>query len=202
LVIERLVDAVRGAKNHLNTGFVGTPFLLRCLTETGHADIAAEIVNQREYPGWGTLMNEGVFKETWRGEHAMMPSLGGPVGAWLYQAILGIRPDPAGPGFERIIIKPEVVGGVTWAKGSYDSPRGTIRTDWRKEGHRFHLRVEIPVGATATVHVPANAANSVRESGRNLEKAPGLRFLRWEAGRAVIAIDSGKFEFESRISSH
>ena len=120
LAIARLVDAVHGATNHLNTGFVGTPFLLQCLTDVGRADLAAEIVIQRDFPGWGTLMNEGVFKENWRGEHAIMPSLGGPVGAWFYQSILGIRPDPAGIGFQRIIIKPEIVGNVTWAKGSYD----------------------------------------------------------------------------------
>ncbi len=199
LAIARLVDAVRGATNHLNTGFVGTPFLLQCLTDVGHADLAAEIVNQRDFPGWGTLTNEGVFKENWRGEHAMMPSLGGPVGAWFYQSILGIRPDPAGPGFKRIIIKPEIVGGLTWAKGSYDSVRGKISSAWEKRGERFSLRVEIPANTTATVYLPVDSANSIREGGRNLTGISGVQLLRREAGFAVLRVESGRYEFESRL---
>jgi len=199
LAVARLVDAVRGATNHLNTGFVGTPFLLSCLTDVGRADLAAEIVNQRDFPGWGTLLNDGVFKENWRGEHAMMPSLGGPVGAWFYQAILGIRPDPAGPGFKCIIIKPEMVGDLTWAEGSYDSVRGKISCAWEKSGERFKLRVEIPVNTTATVYLPADSADSIREGGRNLAGACGVRRLRWETRRAVLTVAAGRYAFESRL---
>lgn len=199
LAVARLVDAVHGATNHLNTGFVGTPLLLQCLTEVGRADLAAGIVNQRDFPGWGTLMNEGVFKENWRGEHAMMPSLGGPVGAWFYQSILGIRPDPAGPGFKRVIIKPEVVGGLTWAKGSYDSVRGKISSAWEKHGERFELRVEIPANTAATIWLPADSVDSVRKDGRNLTPATGIERLRWESGRAVLKVASGRYKFESRL---
>ncbi|MEI8290427.1 MAG: alpha-L-rhamnosidase N-terminal domain-containing protein [Verrucomicrobiota bacterium] len=199
LAVARLVDAVRGATNHLNTGFVGTPFLLQCLTDVGRADLAAEIVSQRDFPGWGTLMNEGVFKENWRGEHAMMPSLGGPVGAWFYRAILGIRPDPAGPGFKRIIIKPEIVGGLMWAKGSYNSLHGKISSACAKRGERFSLRVEIPVNTTATVYLPTDFVDSIRESGRNLRSAPGVQLLRLEVGRAVLGVASGRYEFESQV---
>ena len=165
----------------------------------GRADLAAEIVIQRDFPGWGTLMNEGVFKENWRGEHAMMPSLGGPVGAWFYQSILGIRPDPAGIGFQRIIIKPEIVGNVTWAKGSYDSVRGRIYCSWEKRGERLKLRVVIPVNTTATVFLPADSVDSIREGGRNLAGAVGVRLLRWEAGHTVLAVVSGRYDFESRL---
>ena len=199
LAVARLVEAVHGATNHLNTGFVGTPFLLQCLTDFGHAELAAEIVNQRDYPGWGTLMNEGVFKENWRGEHAMMPSLGGPVGAWFYQSILGIRPDLAGPGFQRIIIKPEIVGGLTWAKGSYDSVRGKISSAWEKDGQRFKLRAEIPVNTLATLYLPADSADSIREGGRNLTRVCGVQLVRWEAGQAVLEVTSGCYELESEI---
>lgn len=198
LAVARLVDAVRGATNHLNTGFVGTPFLLSCLTESGQAELAADIVNQRDYPGWGTLMNEGVFKENWRGEHAMMPSLGGPVGAWFYRSILGIRPDPAGPGFKRIIIKPEIVVDLQWAKGSYESVRGRINSAWEKNGDRFKLRIEIPANTTATVYLPATTVDSIHESGRNLGTVSGVQLVRFENGRAVLGVGSGRYEFESQ----
>lgn len=197
LTAARLADAVHVAKDHLNTGFVGTPFLLQTLTETGNAELAAKVVGQRDFPGWGTLMNEGVFKENWKGEHALMPSLGGPVGAWFYQTILGIRPDPSGPGFKRILITPEPVGGLTWAHGSYDSVRGKIVSSWKREGGSFHLHVDIPANTTATVSIPAQAANRIREGGRILSETSGVRLLRVANGKAELAVSSGTYQFES-----
>lgn len=197
LTAARLADAVHAAKDHINTGFVGTPFLLQTLTETGNAELAAKVVGQRDFPGWGTLMNEGVFKENWKGEHALMPSLGGPVGAWFYQTILGIRSDPSGPGFKRILIKPESVGGLTWARGSYDSVRGKIVSSWKRQGGSFHLHVDIPANTTATVSIPAQAADRIRESGKNLSETSGVRLLRMANGKAELAVASGTYQFES-----
>jgi hypothetical protein len=197
----RLVDAVHAAKDHLNTGFVGTPYLLQTLTETGQAELAATIVQQRDFPGWATLMNEGVFKENWKGEHALMPSLGGPVGAWFYQTILGIRPDPAGPGFKRIILKPEIVGGVTWAKGHHDSPYGRVESSWKVEGSRFSMDVAIPANSVATVFVPARDERSVMEGGKPAAESLGIRFMRFEKDAAVFAVESGSYRFQSALGT-
>ena len=199
LVTERLIDAVHAATNHLNTGFVGTPFLLQCLTDAGQAGLAASIVNQRDYPGWATLMNEGVFKENWHGQHAMMPSLGGPVGAWFFRALLGIQADPTGPGFKHIIIKPEVIGGLTWAKGSYNSARGKISSAWKVSEKKLTLNIDIPANTSATIYVPANTENSVRVNGHDAAHMPGTSLLRFEHGYAVFAIGSGKYIFASSL---
>jgi alpha-L-rhamnosidase len=45
---------------------------------------------------------------------------------WFYHDLAGIAPDPAGPGFRKIIIKPQPVGDIAWVKASYDSVRGRI----------------------------------------------------------------------------
>ena len=196
LAFARLLDAVDATNGHINTGFVGTPFILRVLSENGRPDVAARLVTQRDYPGWATLMKEGVFKENWKGEHALMPSLGGPVGAWFYRTVLGIRPAPDGPGFSRIILQPEPVAGLTWARGHFDSRHGRILSDWRiaPEG-TFHLEIEIPANTSATVFVPATDVASVRESDTPAASAPGVRFLRHESGRAVFAVGSGTYRF-------
>ena len=44
-------------------------------------------------------------------------------------------------------------------------------------------------------------SRQIREGGCPLERSPGVRFLRWESGRAGIGIDSGRYEFESRIAN-
>jgi alpha-L-rhamnosidase len=146
-------------------------------------------------------MNEGVFKENWKGEHALMPSLGGPVGAWFYQTILGIRPDPAGPGFKRIILKPEIVGGVTWAKGHHDSPYGRVESSWKVEGSRFSMDVAIPANSVATVFVPARDERSVMEGGKPAAESLGIRFMRFEKDAAVFAVESGSYRFQSALGT-
>ncbi|MGA1531419.1 MAG: alpha-L-rhamnosidase N-terminal domain-containing protein, partial [Kiritimatiellia bacterium] len=139
-VLSRLLENIRKHDDHLNTGFVSNPYLIHGLTDLGYADVAARIINQRDYPGFYSTVAHGVFMETWRGGMAQMPSLGGSCVGWFYRAVLGIRNDPEYPGFARFNIHPEPVTGVDWARGHYDSPRGRIAVDWKKEGGVFTLR--------------------------------------------------------------
>lgn len=58
------------------------------------------------------------------------------------------------------------------------------------------IHASIPVGSTATVHVPARDASQVRESGRPATEAPGVRFTAMKDGCAVFEIASGEYAFE------
>ena len=44
----------------------------------------------------------------------------GAVDEWMYSVIAGI--DAAEPGFRKILFQPQPGGGLTWAKGSLESP--------------------------------------------------------------------------------
>ena len=110
--------------------------------------------------------------------------------------------DTETPGFERIVIRPcpDLSGrGLTRARGSYDSIRGRIARGWELKDGALRLDVEIPVNVTATVFVPAKEAAAVREGGQPADRAKGLKFLRFEDGRAVYEAGSGRYAFESRI---
>ena len=100
-----------------------------------------------------------------------MPSLGGNIAAWHVEALAGIRPDPAGPGFKRIVIKPAVVGGLTWVECFHDSPYGRIVSNWKRDGDMLTMDVTIPANTTATVHVPGRDGG-VRAAG------PGMHHFR------------------------
>jgi alpha-L-rhamnosidase len=91
------------------------------------------------------------------------------------------------------------VGDVTWVKASYDSIRGKITSDWRRDGRTFSLMISIPANTTATVVLPAKSAATVTEGGRPAEQSPGVRFLRMEDGRTVFAVESGKYQFTSML---
>ena len=198
---QQLLAAIHARKDHLGTGFVGLPFLLATLTDERETALANKIVNQQDYPGWKTLIHDGVLAEGWNGGGAQMPSCGGAIGLWFYQSVLGIRPDPTGPGFHKFILapQPDPASGLTWARGTYDSIHGRIVSDWTCGNGHFTLLAVIPANTTATVYVPAKDAAGVTESGRPAAKAKGVKFLRLENGAAVYAVNSGTYRFQSRI---
>jgi hypothetical protein len=69
--------------------------------------------------------------------------------AWHHQALGGIRPDPAGPGFKQIILKPNIVGGLHWVDCHYDSAHGRILSHWRRLGDQ--LVMDLTITASAAV---------------------------------------------------
>jgi alpha-L-rhamnosidase len=119
---------------------------------------------------------------------------------WCYENLAGIRPDPQQPGFKHIIMRPTAVGDLTFVKASHKSPYGEIVSDWKRDGDRFTWSVAVPINATATVYVPADAAASVKESGRPAGERPGIKYLRAEAGAVVYEIGSGSYHFVSSLA--
>ena len=190
-------------KGHLDTGMLGTYFLFQTLQKSGRNDLAFNMVNQKEYPGWGYLLSLGAttFGEQWDGFWSQIHACYLSPGGWFYQGLAGINPDETGPGFKKIIIKPGVVGDLTWVKCSYKSLHGKIVSNWKREGSKLTMEVTIPANTTATVYVPAKDGAIVTESGKPAAKADGVRFLRMENGAAVYGIGSGTYRFGSILSN-
>ncbi len=195
-ILQRLVENVGERKGHISAGFVGYQYVLRALTAYGRADLAYGMAATEEYPGWGHMVRGGgtTLWEAWNGSAFNFTSLGA-VGAWVFEALGGIRPDPEQPGYRRIIVRPSAVDGLTWARASARTPYGKVAVQWRKAGAAFALSVMIPCGSTAEVWVPARSATAVRESGRATARAPHVRYLRMEAGCAVYETGSGRYRF-------
>jgi hypothetical protein len=126
-----------------------------------------------------------------------MPSLGGSIAKWHVRALAGIGPDESGPGFKKVLIKPNVVGDLHWVRCHYDSAHGRIETHWRRQGTRLILEVTIPANTTATIHVPAADPGAVTEGGRPAARAEGLRLVETRPRAAVFAAEAGHYRFES-----
>src|SRR5215212_1425974 len=78
----------------------------------------------------------------------------GSVGGWLFRYVAGLDLDAQTAGYGRIVIRPNPGGGLTHARGEYDSVRGKIVNAWSIEGDQFDLRITIPPNTAATVQVP------------------------------------------------
>ena len=173
-VIDGLVnDILVTHKGHLSVGLIGMQWLMQVLTDIGRPDVAWTIATQTTRPSWGYMLSKGATTiwERWdcdtrdpgMNSEALLIQAGN-LDAWFYQTLGGINPGT--PGFKKIIIKPAVVGDLTWVKAHYDSMCGRIVSTWKRDGNKLTMDVSIPANTTATIYVPAKNASSVTEGGK------------------------------------
>ncbi|HVT13787.1 MAG TPA: family 78 glycoside hydrolase catalytic domain [Fimbriimonadaceae bacterium] len=160
--LDALVQNVE-TQGHIDTGILGAKFILRALSEGGRSDLAFKLVARKEQPSWAWWIEQGATTlwEDWKGESSLNHIMFGDVSNWFIQWIAGIGLDPAAPAFKHILIHPQPVGGLTWAKATHESPYGPISSSWRRNGSKFHLDVSIPANATATVRLPDGKTTEV-----------------------------------------
>ena len=201
-VVKNLVDSIRNNNYALNCGLLGSKYLLRVLCDNGHADVAYAMVIKDDSPGWGRMIRTGntTLWENFDGGGSDNHVFLGDVAAWFMNYLAGIRPDPANPGFQRFLIKPEIVGDLTWVTAHHDSPYGRISSEWKKDGKTITLNITIPANSVAEMSIPASKADEVTESGTPAARATGVKFLRMENHAAVYAVDSGTYRFQSAPS--
>lgn len=158
-------------QGHIDTGILGAKFILRVLSEGGRSDLAFMIVARKEQPSWAWWIEQGATTlwEDWKGESSLNHIMFGDVSNWFIQWIAGIGLDPASPAFKHIVIRPQPVGGLTWAKATHESPYGQISSSWRVDGKGFHLEIVIPPNTTATVWVPGSGKTEVGSGAYSFE---------------------------------
>ncbi len=197
LSFDVLMNEFKRHNNHVSSGIFGVMMMFDVLREQNQNDVAYTIANQKDFPGWGYMLSKGATTlwETWEypdnapsQNHPMF----GSIDEWFYRSLLGIN--PASPGFEKIIIKPQPAGDLTWAKGSYQSVKGKISSEWKVENGKCSLSISIPANTTAEVWIRSKENSPVTEDGKEVQ---GIRF---ENGYAVITVGSGSYSFTSSIN--
>ncbi len=119
---------------------------------------------------------------------------------WFHSGLGGIRSDPTSPGFQKIQIQPSLVGDLKTVSTRYQSVRGVIVSDWKRNGTSFTLHISIPPNTSAIVGIPAVDQSFVQESGKPVRSAEGVRFARTEGKTCFYEIASGAYTFTSRLA--
>ena len=199
-VLKNLVAAVEKTNNHIDTGILGAKYLLNALLENGRSDVAYRMAAQKDQPSWGWWIEQGATTlwEQWNGTESRNHIMFGDISAWFYKALAGIQPDPQAPGFQHFFIAPHVLGDLTSARGQYDSIRGKIVSDWQVGNGEFRLALTIPANTTATVSLPVTG--QVRESGKPVAEAEGVKSVRTDAERSVFEVGSGTYLFAGPLA--
>ncbi|WP_157094530.1 glycoside hydrolase family 78 protein [Metabacillus litoralis] len=203
LVASHLVDNIKKNDGHLSTGFLGVGYLLPVLTENGYTDVAYDLLNKDTFPSWLYSVKHGATTiwERWDGwtdhkgfQSAQMNSFNhyslGSVGEWMFRYVAGIDVDSDIPGYKKIKIQPKPGGGLTYAKGEYQSVHGKIKSEWKIEKNEFTLKVSIPVNTEATVYMPGVGQNEDRTDVQLVENANSV---------TIYQVGSGEYEFVSKI---
>lgn len=158
-VADQLAAAVRATDCYLDFGVLGSKTVPAMLTKYGYVDLAYAMASKETAPSWGYWVNEckmTTLGETW----IMSPKFNdaslnhvfmGDIIAWMQNSLAGINYDTEEPGFHHIMIRPHFVKELDWVCGSYDSPQGLIKSEWKRKGEKVVLTVTIPAGCRATV---------------------------------------------------
>jgi alpha-L-rhamnosidase len=205
---QHLVDDVDTHDGHLQNGFMATQYVLSVLADNGRPDVAYRVLEQDTYPSWGYELRQGATTpwEQWDGKwpdgrivdetvsfnHYAQAA----IGDFLYRTVGGVSPDPAAPGYQRVVIHPLPGGGLSSASASVESTHGLISTAWRVDGGYLVVRVQLPPNTAAEVHISAGQNASLTESDVPVEAQPGVRLVRRTAAEAVFEIGSGSYRFE------
>lgn len=152
-VADRLARMIRDNGCRLDTGFVSTPYLLDVLTETGHKDLAWELLFQTKAPSWLGQVKRGATTiwENWTAvqedgtptDSSMNHYALGAVGDWIYRNVGGIQSE--GPGWSRVRFAPDFSCGLTWSQCEKLTPRGRVFCRWERNGQEVRVRLETPV---------------------------------------------------------
>src|SRR5690606_20416174 len=64
------------------------------------------------------------------------------------------------PGFKQFIIRPAWPGAtdVTWANASFESPVGTIKSNWSRKGGQLALEMTVPPNSVAWLQLATDEA--------------------------------------------
>ena len=192
---------------HLDTGILGTRYLLDVLTENGHAGVAYKVAAQRTYPGWGYMVEEGATtlwerweKVTGGGMNSHNHIMFGSVDAWYYRALAGIS--CLRPGWSEILIKPNMIEGLHFAEADVRTVKGGISVSWRRGAQSLQLKFSIPVGCVGQVFVPIPWKRSaIKEEGKMLWQNGGARSADGTSGQ-YMDIEGNHVHFEFGSGEH
>ncbi|MBP5339536.1 MAG: family 78 glycoside hydrolase catalytic domain [Bacteroidaceae bacterium] len=142
---------------HINTGFVTTKFFFETLTDNGLHDVTTTAMLKTDYPSYGHWLAQGatVTWEQWDGQNSHNhPMFGGGL-TWLPRRLAGINVTPDGAGYRHFDVHPYPSLGIDTVYYSLPTPQGLLTSHViSHDGHLHRLELRVPVGSTATVHLP------------------------------------------------
>ena len=200
-VLKDLQSMLKRDGMHLKTGFIGTPYLCRSLSDNGDSESAYQLFFQEDYPSWlyevvmgattiwerwNSVMPDGMISGT--GMNSLNHYAYGSIVEWMYRNMCGINPLEEAPGFKKFILKPEVYGKLSYAKAKLKSAMGRIESGWNRETNgTLTITVTVPFDAEATLFLPDADLDSINSIEIYAAEQVG--------SRVKVELSPGNYEF-------
>ena len=170
---DALAEQVRACGMKLQTGLVGTPYLLHELSRYGYADIAWSLLLRREYPGWLYSVSKGATTmwEHWDGikpdgtfwdddMNSYNHYAYGSVADWVFGVACGIQ--PAEPGYAAVRIEPRPDPRLNSLGAVLDTVHGRIRSFWKYTDSGIRYEIDTPVRTEIVIGGKSRIVNKGR----------------------------------------
>jgi alpha-L-rhamnosidase len=191
-VLDNLVNDIKARNYRLTTGDVGNRYLFQVLARNGLNDVMYKMHNHYDAPGYGFQIKFGLttLTEQWdpRKGNSWNHFMLGQIEEWFYRSLVGIVPDEANPGFTHFFLQPEIVGDMTFVKGTYNSVFGEIASEWEKKEDKLAFKFTIPANTTATVKLPVAKNTFIKINGKKLSNS---KMLQNDEGKVSFDLGSG-----------
>lgn len=161
---DQLAKMVVDCGSHLETGFVGTPYLLHVLSDYGYSELAYTLLLRKEYPSWIYPVTKGATT-VWEHWDGIMPDGNfwsknmnsfnhyayGAVADWVYGVAAGITPVESNPGYEKVRIAPVPDKRLGWLEASINTRHGLVSSRWEMQDGKWRYEIETPVDAVIII---------------------------------------------------
>ena len=157
---DQLAQMILSCGTKLQTGFVGTPYLLHVLSQYGYSELAYSLLLRRQYPSWLYPVTKGATTiwEHWDGImengdfwSSDMNSYNhyayGSVADWVYGVAAGITPLEEAPGYAKVRIAPTPDIRLDWLTARLDTRHGEIVSKWKQHDTVWRYEITTPVDA-------------------------------------------------------
>jgi alpha-L-rhamnosidase len=194
----------------LTTGFVGVPLLCPVLSAGGRDDLAFGLLHQEEFPSWGYSIRRGATTiwERWDGwteergfQAVQMNSFNhyslGSVGEWLWRSVAGIDQAPGSVAYRELVLEPRLGDRLDWVSAAFDSPRGRIEVDWRREEGGMAAKLVVPPGRPAELRLPVREGSAVSLDDQPVPGHPAAELLSTSGGRVRLRLQPGSWSLRS-----
>ena len=198
-VVKNLVDSITAHNKALTAGDVGFHYMVETLVENGQSQLLFDMNARNDVPGYGYQLKKGAtaLTESWMANeissnnHLML----GHLMEWFYASLGGIQQEENSVAFKNIVIKPTVVGDITSASSSFETPYGTVETNWKLGKATFNLKVTIPCNTSALIYLPVVGKSSVSENNIPVHLSKKITQVQKGKDYLVYRVGSGKFDF-------
>ncbi|MBD3255978.1 MAG: Bacterial alpha-L-rhamnosidase [Candidatus Lokiarchaeota archaeon] len=203
-----LLNIIEEHDCHIDTGIVGTRYLMDVLSKFEKNDVAYKLITQESYPSWGYMIKHGATTLWERWEKLEGPAMNshnhiafGTVDTWFYKNLAGIQLIESG--WEKIKIRPYIPSNMKFAAAKLNTIKGILSSSWKKEGNLLEIFIGICLGVNAEVWLPMvkketiiyESDKIIFKNGFTKEKVQGVEFITIKQNHIIFKLGSGYFRF-------